>query len=70
MVMILTGFLAYGIPDIPRSVRRHMSAQLHNLKEKKVQTLTENYRERRKKIKSDTPSFRQQCMALNRDFTE
>lgn len=62
--MILTGILAYCIPDIPRSVRDHLNHQSYEVKEQKMRNLDETYRQKRRGSKSNGLSFREQTLNL------
>lgn len=63
--MILTGILAYCIPDIPRSVREYLNYEHNQAKEHKLRSLHETYQERRKKSKE--LSFREQTLNFTQE---
>lgn len=53
VVIVLTSFLAYAIPDIPSSVKQHLHHQRNQLKEFRVKALNEEFMEQQRRIRRD-----------------
>lgn len=64
--MILTGILAYSIPDIPHSVRAHLIHQQSELKKVRKEAMTESFLLKRREKKSRRGSFEQQTAQFKR----
>lgn len=62
MVMILTGIMAYAIPDVPSSVREYLHEKHMKTKQKKLKKM------KKSKNKLKSANFRQQSMNIINGF--